>query len=322
MGTNMFYALDKQEKKIAPTSGLTAICPCCRTEVIAKTGNIKQHHWAHKSLADCDGWYEMTAWHLQWQQLFALECREVVMQKGDIKHRADVKIGNLIIEFQHSTLSSWQVEERELFYGSDVNKLIWIIDGTGNRVWDGWKEQLSSETAKPVFITDKDSKIYFELVGYCGISIARQLSLPIGLVVNPKYPTFVDLGEYIACPLETSAYTINRIGYSQKWGHKSALSVLAQCFVLVHKDSFIKSLYHLPTNLSSFQSIKLCDEETIAKRGERIEIAKRNEEEARNQMKKREELKKRKEEARAKKYEQFAKYKENRPSNKAIEPPF
>ncbi|MBD2681575.1 MULTISPECIES: competence protein CoiA [Nostoc] len=272
----MFYALDESGNKILPKPNIKGFCPCCKGEVIAKCGGIKLHHWSHKTLTQCDQWYEMTAWHLGWQSLFPVECREVVIQKDDVSHRADIKINNLIIEFQHSTLSKAEIEERELFYGSDANKLIWVIDATNNRLYDKWKEQLITEEVKPILIVDQDSNIYFKLVGYSSISISRKLSLPIGLVVSPKFPVFLDTGEYIACPLEKSAYEISHTTYYCKWGHQQGS--YNDFFILVNKEDFVRLLPSLPTNLSKFESIKFCDEYTLSKREERIKDAKSREE--------------------------------------------
>ncbi len=274
----MFYALNESGNKILPKSKLKGICPCCRAEVIAKCGNIKLHHWSHKTLTQCDQWYEMTAWHLGWQSLFPVEYREVVIQKDGVSHRADIKIDNLIIEFQHSALSAAKIKERELFYGSDTNKLIWVVDATKNRVWV-WDSMLTAENFKKIFIVDKDNNIYFELLGYSGIFIKREVSLlPISLVVNPKFPVFIDLGEYVACPLEKAANQISNTTYSYKWGHQTRQGIRIDSFILVNKKEFVELLPKLPTKLSSFQSLKFCDEYTLSKREEYIEFAKREQE--------------------------------------------
>lgn len=277
---SFYYALDEEGNKRPPTPDLRATCPCCGTEVYAACGKIIKHHWRHKNTSDshCDEWYEMTLWHLQWQELFPLECREVVMQKGEIRHRADVKIGNLIIEFQHSSLGNPKVKERELFYGSDANKIIWIIDATNNRVFDIWKEYLNTENLRPVFIVDKESNIYFQTEGYVGIPLICNIKkLKKGLVINPEYPTFIDLGEYIACPLEEITYEMTRTMYSEKWGHRKKPSkeelweydqdfIYAQKFILVKKNEFVKIIYRIPTDWDSFKSIKICDQDVLDRR--------------------------------------------------------
>lgn len=285
---SFYYALDEEGNKRPPTPDLRATCPCCGTEVYAACGKIIKHHWRHKNTSDshCDDWYEMTLWHLQWQELFPVESREVVMQKGEIRHRADVKIGNLIIEFQHSSLSNPKVKERESFYGSDPNKIIWIIDGTANRVLGTWEKKLNPENLKPVYIVDKESNIYFQTEGYVGIPLIRNVDekdgLPIGLVVNPEDPTFVDLGDYIACPLEKLLDskrpilgTTTGTTYSKRWGNRKKVSrqyfydldaFHSQDFILVKKNDFVEVIYNLPTESGSFNKITICDEDVLETR--------------------------------------------------------
>lgn len=114
-------------------------CPACGAELILKRGNIKTHHFAHKSLIDCDTFnHDMSEWHLNWQETFPKENREVVIkmdipenvyrdniyylmgetleeyndftlreERGElktfhIKHRADVCVNNYVIEHAYS----------------------------------------------------------------------------------------------------------------------------------------------------------------------------------------------------------------------------
>jgi len=120
----MFYANVDGEKKPAE-SNLSGFCPCCGAEVIPKCGEIKTWHWSHKS-KDCDPWSEgMTQWHLDWQERFPKECREVTIERDGVVHRADVRLSNgLVIEFQHSPISPQEMREREEFYGN----MIWVFD--------------------------------------------------------------------------------------------------------------------------------------------------------------------------------------------------
>ncbi|MDB5088202.1 MAG: Competence protein CoiA-like family protein [Mucilaginibacter sp.] len=111
-----------------PVMGLKGICPGCNKSLIAKCGLIKIHHWAHKGRIDCDPWWEhITQWHLDWQNNFAPEWREVIFQddrSGEI-HRADIHTPKgVTIEFQHSPLSLKEFESRNTFY----KKLIWVVN--------------------------------------------------------------------------------------------------------------------------------------------------------------------------------------------------
>ena len=106
--------------------GLSGSCPQCGNEMIPKCGDIKIWHWAHKSTIDCDNWTEPESeWHLNWKRLVDPEYTEVVIRKPDGIHRADIKVNDLVIEFQHSALTPAKVTERERFYGN----MIWVLDG-------------------------------------------------------------------------------------------------------------------------------------------------------------------------------------------------
>ena len=74
----------------------------------------------------------MTQWHVSWQELFAQEYREVVMCSGKHKHRADLCLpqpdgSQLIVEFQHSSISVENIRKREQFY-TQVGHLLWVFD--------------------------------------------------------------------------------------------------------------------------------------------------------------------------------------------------
>ena len=170
----MYIAETEDHKKIdAHSAALIGksqkyICPCCQTELVLKSGDIKQAHFAHKSLIDCDSFTnDMSVWHRQWQEQFPVENREVPMNikitrldffhaqnvndfeytsgyersdefedlvggKGEeiieITHRADVCINGYVIEFQHSPLSYKEFNERNWFYNKCGYKVIWIFD--------------------------------------------------------------------------------------------------------------------------------------------------------------------------------------------------
>ena len=117
-------------------------CEICSNILIPKKGNIKVHHYAHKSsdIINCDDWAPRFKsdgdhhWHLQWQYFFKnnnygdIEC--VIKKELDNKlicHRADIITQtNYIVEIQHSNISDKDVVKREEFYGDN---LIWIING-------------------------------------------------------------------------------------------------------------------------------------------------------------------------------------------------
>jgi len=124
----MRYA-NVNEVKMEPSSGLKGVCPGCGNPVVAKCGTIKVHHWAHQRRVDCDPWWEpMTQWHLNWQNKFPVDWREVIFRNdttGEF-HRADVHTPKgITLEFQHSAMSVGEMASRNAFY----EKLIWVVNG-------------------------------------------------------------------------------------------------------------------------------------------------------------------------------------------------
>jgi len=124
----MMVAHDSNGNRIEATPKATAICPVCQGECFSKCGEIKTWHWAHKSLKECDTWYEPEGeWHYGWKKLAGLENTEIVIKKDGGIHRADIRTDRgLVVELQHSPLAPKDVRDREAFYGN----MIWVIDGT------------------------------------------------------------------------------------------------------------------------------------------------------------------------------------------------
>jgi competence CoiA-like predicted nuclease len=139
----MIWAISNQER-IKAEPNKTALCDICGKQLIPKCGSIKVWHWAHRSNNNCDAWSEHeTRWHIDWKNEFPKEQQEIVIEKEvkiDLldghkrnmgfelhkqKHRADIKINNLIIELQNSSISSEEIIERENYYGH----LIWLLNG-------------------------------------------------------------------------------------------------------------------------------------------------------------------------------------------------
>ena len=91
----MKFAFVNGEKTEA-TKGAKGFCrtPDCGSKLIAKYGEIKANHWAHKSGQNCDSWWENeTEWHREWKNCFDVEWQEIFHKDkttGEI-HRADVK---------------------------------------------------------------------------------------------------------------------------------------------------------------------------------------------------------------------------------------
>jgi competence CoiA-like predicted nuclease len=117
-------------KKIIATPKAVGICYCCQEAMIAKCGDIKIHHWAHKTLQECDHWWENeTNWHRQWKDRFPIEWQEIVKRDADIgeKHIADIynPIKDLVIEFQNSPIKGQEIQAREKYY----KRMLWLLNG-------------------------------------------------------------------------------------------------------------------------------------------------------------------------------------------------
>jgi competence protein CoiA len=115
--------------KVEATKGDKGLCPSCGSELIAKCGEVKINHWAHKGSRNCDPWWENeTDWHRSWKDKFPIDWQEVVhFDESGEKHIADVKTqSGYVLEFQHSYLNPEERRSRNAFYP----KLVWVVDGT------------------------------------------------------------------------------------------------------------------------------------------------------------------------------------------------
>ncbi len=104
------------------------MCQGCNSELIARCGEKKTHHWAHKGNRTCDHWWENeTEWHRSWKNHFPSDWQEIVhhAENGE-KHIADLKTPeNWILELQHSYLKPDERRSRNDFY----KRIIWIVNG-------------------------------------------------------------------------------------------------------------------------------------------------------------------------------------------------
>ena len=131
----MIFAFDSSKKRI---DALYAdkkqdyYCPTCNCKVIPRQGEHNIYHFSHLKDCDCiDLWkYDMSLWHRNWQMQFPESRQEIVINNQGEKHRADVLLENkkLVIEFQHSYISSEEFNERNKFYNSCGYKVLWLFD--------------------------------------------------------------------------------------------------------------------------------------------------------------------------------------------------
>ena len=112
------------------TKGAKGICPYCKSEVIAKCGEHKIAHWAHKSRKVCDTWHDKeTEWHLMWKNYFPESWQEIIKydQTTGEKHIAEKKKKKgFTLEFQHSAIKPEERRSREAFY----RNMNWVVDCT------------------------------------------------------------------------------------------------------------------------------------------------------------------------------------------------
>ena len=117
-------------KRCKATKGAKGICPYCKSEVIAKCGEQKIAHWAHKASKECDSWHDKeTEWHLMWKNYFPESWQEIIKydQITGEKHIADVCTEKgFTLEFQHSPIKPEERQSREIFY----KNMNWVVDGT------------------------------------------------------------------------------------------------------------------------------------------------------------------------------------------------
>ena len=116
--------------KTEALKGAKGICPNCGSELIAKCGEFKMNHWAHKGVRNCDSWWEPeTEWHRSWKNNFPDEWQEYILldELTNEKHIADIlTIDKLVIEFQHSQIDPQERISRENFY----KNMVWVVHGT------------------------------------------------------------------------------------------------------------------------------------------------------------------------------------------------
>ena len=122
-----FALVNGQRQEAQPN--VSGECPWCRGPTVAKCGEVRIRHWAHKGRLLCDPWWENeTEWHRNWKNQFPADWQEIVHTAGDgERHIADVKTDRgWVFEFQHSFLQPDERRSRDAFY----KRLIWVVDGT------------------------------------------------------------------------------------------------------------------------------------------------------------------------------------------------
>ena len=108
-------------------------------------------YFRHKNKEDCVG-YDMTEWHIEWQNEFNKKYREVTFNKVEYSisdRRADICVDEIVVEFQHSRISSREVLYRTHDYLLHDKQLVWVVNGNGSF-------SVTSEGNKNVISLEKD----------------------------------------------------------------------------------------------------------------------------------------------------------------------
>ena len=169
----MKFAL-RGDERVEPSPKQTAYCTCCGSEMIAKCGNVKVWHWAHKTKKLCDHWWENeTPWHRTWKNQFPIDWQEVIHFADDgEKHIADLKTpSGLVIEFQHSRIKPEEIHERSKFY----QNIVWVVDAQKFKKEREW------------ILYDFPQSVQIEDFDYCN-------DIPNSVWSGLNVPIFFDLG--------------------------------------------------------------------------------------------------------------------------------
>lgn len=167
--------------KSEPIKGANGICPSCNSEMIAKCGSIKIHHWSHKRKRVCDSWWENeTEWHREWKNNFPIEWQEVIFidEHTNEKHIADIRTDSgLVVEFQHSFLKQDERISREKFY----RNMVWIVDGTRlKRDFPRFLKGKNNHFENQIFYETDNPKIFeVDFVDWCFPLAWLKSSVPV-----------------------------------------------------------------------------------------------------------------------------------------------
>ncbi len=186
----MFIALNTSGERISienATKGNQYFCPICGESLTIRAMDslAVKVHFAHKRGSICyDDWtHDMSEWHLSWQKQFPEQCREVVIEKDGIKHRADILINNTVIEFQHSPIKSEEIAKRNNFYLSCGYQVVWVFDAT-DKIKNCIEESIDPMKCKNDDLCWKRAKQQFAI------------NIPSKVKIYLQYKTYVSNPQY------------------------------------------------------------------------------------------------------------------------------
>ncbi|MCH8059490.1 MAG: hypothetical protein IIA11_03420 [Proteobacteria bacterium] len=143
----MKFALVNGQRQ-EPQPNLSGECPGCGNPMVARCGEVRVWHWAHRGRRHCDSWWENeTEWHRKWKGQFPVDWQEIIQHAEDgERHIADVKTDDgWVIEFQHSYIKPEERRSREGFY----SKLIWVVDGVRRKTDKARFQKALDESVAP-----------------------------------------------------------------------------------------------------------------------------------------------------------------------------
>lgn len=163
----MQYAFNSFNERVQAEPGVEAICPGCDGEVIPKCGEIKIHHFAHKSASECEGSKGESPWHRAWKERFPEDSREKYIINLEGKKRiADVRFCGHVFEFQTQLPGGEEMRNRQNFWKAQGYRFAWIfkmdkslitkkLAESTYRVWN-FSEKLD-QAVLPFFLDDPAS---------------------------------------------------------------------------------------------------------------------------------------------------------------------
>ena len=124
-----FANVDGCRREAAP--GLSGECPVCSEPTIAKCGDSRAWHWAHKRTRVCDHWWENeTQWHRAWKNVFSETWQEVVHSSADgEKHIADVKAIAYPV-LRHRIILTYEAEAENVTSDEVIKEILNHVDVT------------------------------------------------------------------------------------------------------------------------------------------------------------------------------------------------
>lgn len=280
----MKYAL-YQNQRITPTKDIKdAICPICGELVIPKCGEIKMHHWAHKTSQNCDPWWENeTEWHRKWKDHFPENFQEYLMfdsVTGE-KHIADIRTDKgFVIEFQHSSIKSEEKEAREVFY----KNMVWVVDAS--KYYEKFKQAIESKLLhhskinKNYFYIKEDyydNKINFLPKSWLESSVPVLFDFGIN-----------DISDNDSDKQKGWLYCI----FPEKY-EKGSYFNITYCGLYLRKESFINKILNDSKFFSNpvLQEIEIMEEEIAKERNEILEEWRKEQEEYEKELQKQKRIK-------------------------------